>query len=156
MLFNLSVTHDDDLVANRHCLALVMGDIQAGRSNFSLNPAEFVPHVFTKLRIKIGKRFIEKKYLRFGDDGTRQCDPLLLSTGNLVWHSVGILADSHQVEHLPYSFFHLGFWYVLYLQTIGYVFPDIQMRKKSIALEHHANVSLVRRNTRHITSPQDD
>ena len=53
--------HDNEPIAERHCLYLVMRDEKAGDTKPALQALDFRAHGNAELRIQIGQRFIEQE-----------------------------------------------------------------------------------------------
>ena len=57
-----------------------MGNVDKGNAQLIFQTDQFVLHVLTHLEIQRAERFVEKKHLRFVDDGAGDGDSLLLTT----------------------------------------------------------------------------
>src|SRR5262249_32626514 len=82
-LLHNAAAHDDDAVAKRHRLDLIMGDIDRSRVESAVQLLELDTHLNAELRVEIGKRFVEQENLRVADDGAAECDTLALPAGKL-------------------------------------------------------------------------
>ena len=75
-----------------HGFALVMCDKDDRESKFPLQLFDLKAHAFTELRVKVGQRLVKQHDFRVGNNGTCQCDALLLTAGEisgiLLFHSV--------------------------------------------------------------------
>ena len=79
------------------------------------------------------------------DDGARERDALLLAARQTLRQAVLILRNLHDVENLVDFLLHLTLRDLAELQAVLDILTHRQMRENRIALEHHADVALVRR-----------
>ena len=77
-LLDHAVLHDHDRVAHRQRLFLVVRDVDKGDAQLSVHFLEFELHLLSHLQVERAERLVEKKNLRFVDDGAGDRDALLL------------------------------------------------------------------------------
>ena len=77
----MAFVHHDNAVTQRHCLDLIVRDVNHRCSEVIMEPRNLAPHLNAKLRIEIRQRLVEQKDLRLTHDRTSQCDTLALTTG---------------------------------------------------------------------------
>ncbi|MNN09825.1 hypothetical protein D3C81_1227290 [compost metagenome] len=88
--------HDDDAVAQRHRLGLVVGDVDRGDMEAAQQLVDVRAQGVAQLGVERGQRFIEQQHARLHGDGARQGHALALATRELVHAAVG---ERFQVHH---------------------------------------------------------
>lgn len=83
ILQDFPVVHQNDGITHAHRLFLVVGDEDRGGLQGIGHGAYLGAHLFPKLGVQGGKRFVEQDASGVGDDGPGQRDPLLLSAGEV-------------------------------------------------------------------------
>ncbi len=79
-LCNLSLGKNHHAVRHGQGLCLVMGHVDERGAQPALQAAQFLSHLHPQLEVEIRKRFVQQKQRRIQHHGTRNGDPLLLST----------------------------------------------------------------------------
>ena len=72
---------------------------------------------------------------------------MLLTAGNLIGETAGVFLNLHELQDVPYPLRDFLFAHVLKLQTVSNILIHGKVREQGVALEHHAHVALVGRNT---------
>jgi hypothetical protein len=107
---------------------------------------KFGSHGCTELSVKVGKRFVEKEYLRVTNDCTTESNTLLLTTGESLRLSVKEVSDVEDAG----SFFNAALDFFLRslaeLKTECHVVEYGHVRVKSVVLEYHRDVTVLRSN----------
>ena len=80
-LLDDTVFHNDDPVAHRHCLGLVMGDVDKGGLQALMQTADLRTHRGTQLGIQVGKRLVEQEYSWVTHHCASERHTLALTTG---------------------------------------------------------------------------
>ncbi len=80
-LLNNTVVHNDDSGTKSHSLCLVMGYVDDGCAQSLMKLGDLDTHLYTKLCVQVGKRFVHKEYLRITNDRTSHGNTLSLTTG---------------------------------------------------------------------------
>ena len=83
-LLNHSGAHVQDAIRKGHGLGLVVRDVKDSEAETALQILDLETHFLPHMRIKAGQRFVEQHYVRANRQSTRQCDPLLATTGQVV------------------------------------------------------------------------
>ena len=78
------VIHDDAMVGERHCLLLVMGDMNEGGADALLHGLELVLHLAPELEVEGAERLVEQQHGRLDDQGAGQRHALPLAAGELM------------------------------------------------------------------------
>ena len=92
-LHDISLVHNRDPVGDSQCLLLVMRNIYGCDAKPSLQLFDRCSHLNTQFGVQVGQGFIHQQNTGFNNKGARQCDPLLLSAGELVGFSGAQLVD---------------------------------------------------------------
>ena len=138
-----AVLHQDDVVGDRHGLALVVGDIDRRNPEGLLDPANLRPHLYPQLRVQVAQRLVKQKDARLHHQGPGQGDPLLLAAGKLVGHALLHVAQLHQPEDVGHLFPDLLPAELPELQPVGHVVEHVVMGKQRVALKDHGRIPLV-------------
>ena len=75
--------HDDDLVADRHRLVLVVRDVGDGQAEALLQAADLLAHRAAQARVEVRERLVEQQHRRLEDQRARERDALLLAAREL-------------------------------------------------------------------------
>ena len=121
-----------------------MGDIDGGDSKSVLDLLDDGSHLDPELCIEVRKRLVHEKDLRLDCQSSGKGDSLLLSAGELLGETVGILRDLHQGHELFGLGLYLFFRKLLVLESESNVLSYCEVWKDCIVLEHHSDVSLRR------------
>ena len=78
-LLEIAVLQDGDPVAHRHCLDLIVGDVDGRHPQAALQRGDLGPHLDTQLGIQVRQWFVHQEHGRLTDDGTPHCHPLTLA-----------------------------------------------------------------------------
>ena len=144
-LLDAPLAHDDDLVAHHQRFGLIVGDIDRGDADLVLDALELDAHLLAQLQIEVGQRFVEQEQPRPRDDGAGKRRALLLAAGELGGKLVGHAGEADEAQHRVHPFVDLGAVGFADFQRIGHVLAHRHVRPDRIALEHHADVALLRR-----------
>ena len=82
-LLDAAIAHHDNLVAHRHRLDLVMGDVDRGRLQALVQFLDLAAHRHAQLGVEVGQRLIEQKDLRVAHDRPPHRDALALAAREL-------------------------------------------------------------------------
>ena len=110
----------------------------------ALQRPDFVTQCDAYLRIKRGKRLVEKKRLRFRREGARERHPLLLAAGELVGVAIGNVGQLDQRQHLVDAAFPVARRSFCDFEAKGDVVRDRHIREKRVGLEYHPDPPLGR------------
>ena len=138
-----ALVHHGDAVGDRHCLLLVVGDIDRRDRKFLLQPDDLAAHLDPQLRVEVRERLVEQQHAWPDRDCACQRHPLLLAAGQFVDHAVAHAVQSDLLQAGLHAAFDLRRTLALDPQAIGDVFEHRQMRKQRIVLEHEADVALI-------------
>src|SRR5439155_21512277 len=91
---------DRDPVGERERLLLIVGHVDEGHPEASLEDPHLDPKLLAELRVEVGKRLIEQKDLRLDDQRARHRDALLLPARKLVRPSIAEAPKADKREGL--------------------------------------------------------
>ncbi|MNP39523.1 hypothetical protein D3C76_1331030 [compost metagenome] len=128
------------MVADGEGFFLVMGDEDGAGAAALENVAHFVAEPAAQLHVEVGKGLVEQQQLRFGCQGARQGDALLLATGQFMRIA---LAQTVELDQLQHFVDHPGRLWML-ADTECNVFGHGQVREQGVVLEHHADPAFLR------------
>lgn len=78
-----AMVHHRDAVGQRHCLGLIVGDVDDGGAGALVEGSEFILHRGPEMHVQIGKRLVEQHQRGCGDQAPRQCHTLALAAGKI-------------------------------------------------------------------------
>jgi hypothetical protein len=144
-LLDAAGAHDDDPVAERHRLALVVGDVERGDVQPALQLAEELADAEAQARVEIRQRLVEQEERRVTHERARQRDALPLAAGERGWPALQQLAEIQHTGDLLRLDASLGARYAAHAQRELDVGAHRQVWVKRVVLEDHRDVALVRR-----------
>ena len=109
-LLHPAVAHDDDAVAQRHRLDLVVGDVDRGGAEPLVQLLELDAHLHAQFGVEVGQRLVEQEHPRMAHDGAAQRDALALAARELARLALQVVADAEDVGRLLDALGDLGAW----------------------------------------------
>ena len=109
-LLDEAVAHDDDAVAERHGLDLVVGDVDKGGVDLLAQLDDLRAHLVAQLRVKVRQRLVHQEHLRVADDGAADGDTLPLAAGQRLGLAVEVLGDVQNLRGLAHLAVDLRPW----------------------------------------------
>ena len=143
-LLDDTVLHNNDTGSHGHSFDLVMCNVDEGCAESLVKLCKLGSHGSTELSIEVGKRFVEKEYLRLTDDSTTESNSLTLTTGQSLGLSVEEVLDVKDTSCFFNSSLDFFLGSLAELKTECHVFKHGHVRIKSVVLEHHGDVSVLR------------
>ena len=133
-----------------------MRDHHTGHAHFFNDVDQLELGLLTQFFVQRTQRLVQQQ--QFGLLGQAACQrhALLLPTRQLMWLALGKLAQLHQIEHFAGAPLNFVFGQAFALQAKGHVFPDIEVGEQGITLEHHVHRPVVRGQTRHVLTAQQN
>ena len=153
-LLDDAVLHHRDAVADGVGLLLVVGDEDGGQAQLALKAQQLLAHLHAQLGVQVRQRLVQQQHLRLDHDGAGERDALLLAARQLRRPAVGQMLQPDEVERRVHPPLDLRARHAPLLQPEGDVAAHCHMRPQRVALEHHADVALVRRQARDV-APAD-
>ena len=145
-LLDEAVLHNNDTGSHRHCLDLVVGNVDEGGADSLVKLGQLGSHRSTELCVEVGKRLVKKEYLGVTNDCTTECNTLLLTTGEslrLTVEKVGDVEDTSSLFNAALDLFLRG---LVQLQTEGHILEYGHVRIQSVVLEYHRDLTVLRSN----------
>ena len=155
-LLDAALVHDGDAVAQRHGLALVVGDVEEGDADLVVDEVELDLHVLAQLQVERGERLVEQQHLRVVDERPGDRDALLLPAADLVGLLVLVAVHLDEVEHGVDFAVDLLARLARDAQAEGDVVADAQVREQRVVLEHGVDAAHVRRQARDVAPVEED
>ena len=155
-VLNEPVVHDRDPVRHGQRLALVMRHIHEGDADLALNPLQLHLHRLAQLEVERAQRLIQQQRAGVVDQRSGERHPLLLAARQLSRAPLTPPGQVHDLQHLAHPAGDLGLGDRLAAQPEGHVLEHVHVREQGIGLEHHVDVTLVRRDVGHIGAVQPD
>ena len=144
-LLQAPAVHHRDAVAHRHRLDLVVRDVDRRHIEPPLQLVDLGAHLHPQLRIEVRERLVHQEGLRLADDRAPHGDALTLAareSARLALEEVLDLEDARRALD-PLLDFLLR--QLVELEAEGEVLLDGHVRIERVALEHHRDVALLRR-----------
>ncbi|MNG93382.1 hypothetical protein D3C79_523480 [compost metagenome] len=126
-------------------LALVMGHVDHGDAQALVDVLDLHLHMFTQLLVERAERFVHQHQLGLEHQRPGQGHALLLATRQLAGVALGEGIELDHVQHPLDPLADVGLAQVAHAQREGQVFGHGHVREQGVVLEHHADVTLVRR-----------
>ena len=82
-LLDVSVAQHRDPISERHCLHLVVGDVNHRSAECFVQLCDFHAHIEPQRGVQVGKRLVEQKYRRIAHDRASDSDTLALPARQL-------------------------------------------------------------------------
>ena len=142
-LLDHALVHHRHPMTHRHPLDLVVGHVDDGRGEPSLELDELGTRLGAELGVEIRERLVHEERLGLPDDRPRQCDPLALATGHLGRPAIEHLGQLESLGHLLDLPGPLVLRHPLVLERELDVAPGRHLRVQRVALEDHRHVALL-------------
>ncbi len=148
----MALMHDDEPIAERHRLHLVMGDEERGDAQAALQLADLRAHLHAQLGIEIRQRLVEQEKLGLAHDGTAHRDALALPAGKLARLAIEEGGDAEQPGGVVDAAADLVPPHAADLEAIGHVVEHAHMRIERVVLEDHRDVAVRRLERRDVAA----
>ena len=143
-LHDVAVAHDNDPVAQRHGLRLVMCHVDKGGIHALAQLDDLRAHLVSQLRVQIGQGLVHQENLRLTDDGAPDRDALPLAAGQSLRLAFEILGDVKDARGPLDPLVDLVLRHLAQLQRKGHIFVHRHMRVQRVVLEDHRDVAVLR------------
>ena len=148
-LLDLAVLHDDNAVAQGHCLGLVVRDVHEGRIDLLAQLDDLCAHLVPELCVEVRERLVHEEDLRLTHDGAADSDTLALAAGEGLRLAVEVLGDAQGLCSLADLLVDLVLRKLPQLQRECHVVVDGHVRVEGIGLEDHCDIAVLRRHVVH-------
>ena len=143
-LLDEAVAHDDDAVAERHGLDLVVRDVDERGVDLLAQLDDLGAHLVAELGVEVGQRLVHQEDLRAADDGAADGDTLPLAAGQGLGLTVEVLRDVEDLGGLFDLAVDLRLGDLLQLEGEGHVIIDGHVGIERVVLEDHGDVAVLR------------
>ncbi|MNQ09483.1 hypothetical protein D3C85_223000 [compost metagenome] len=137
--------HHDDAVGHGHGFHLVVRDVDHGVAQALVQGLDLGAHLHAQLRIQVGQRLVEEEQRGLAHHGAAHGDALALSARERARQAVQVGREVEQAGGLFDARAEVAFGLAARARAEGDVLVDRQVRVERIALEHHRDVALLRR-----------
>ena len=148
-LLDKTVLHNDYSGRHGHSLDLVMGNIKEGSLETLVNLGKLGPHLGAELSVKVGERLVKKEYLRLTDDCAAESNTLLLSAGESLRAAIKQVDDVENTGSFLNAALDLFLRSLAELKSERHVVENGHVRIKSVVLEDHRDIAVLRGNIVH-------
>ncbi len=122
-----------------------MRDIDKGRAEPLVQLADLRARLDAQLGVEVGQRLVHQEHRRVAYDGTSERHALALAARERFGLAIEILRDREHVRRLLDTLVDLRLGYLAQLETERHVVVDRHVRVQGVALEHHRDVAILRR-----------
>ena len=148
-LLQLALAHDRDAIAHRHRLDLVVRDVDRRHADVALELRDLGAHLDPQLRVEVGQRLVHQERGGLADDRASHRHPLALPTGERTRLAVEERLEVEDPRRIFHALVDLRLLLLPETQAEGDVVVDGQVRVERVALEHHRDVPVARRDLVH-------
>ena len=147
---------DGDAVAHRQSLGLIVGHVQGGDAELTLQGSDLRTGLHTELGIQVGQRLIHEEDLRLTNDCTAHGHALTLTTGQSLRLTIEVLGQVEDLSGLLDALADLFLRGAGDLQGEAHVVGDGHVRVQSVVLEDHCDVAVLRLHRGDIIATDED
>ena len=144
-LHDMAVSHDDDPVRERHCLDLVVRDVNDRGLDLLVEFLDFGPHLCAQFRVEVRERLVKQEGIRVADDSPAHGHTLPLAAGQFGRRAVHESGKAENAGGLIDCGIHLIARLARNLQAESQVLAHGHMRVERVILKHHRDVAFPRR-----------
>ena len=155
-LHELAELHHRDPVAHRHGLDLVVGDVDGGDAEVGLELGDVGAGLHPHLRVEVRQRLVHAEHLRVADDRAAHGHPLALTTGQGLGLALEELLETQDLGGLGDALVALVGGDLGHLESEGHVVRDGHVRVQRVVLEHHRDVTVLRRDVGDVAVADED
>ena len=145
VLLDAPAVQQDHAVGHRHRLDLVVRDVHHRDAELALQRADLLPHFRAQLRVEVRQRLVHQAHRRLVDDRAAQRHALLLAAGELRRLAREQRRQPEQLGDAREPRPAIGVGDAPHAQAEQDVLGHGEVRKQRVALEHHRDVALRRR-----------
>ena len=142
-LLDEAVLHDDDPVAHRHRLGLVVGDVDEGGAQALVQLGDLRAHRGAQLGVEVGERLVEQEDRRVADHRAPERDALPLSARKRLGLAVEQVLDVEHLGRLMHLAVDLLLGGLAQLKAERHILIDGHVRVERVVLEDHRDVAVL-------------
>ncbi|MPM84688.1 hypothetical protein SDC9_131761 [bioreactor metagenome] len=142
-LLDITVFHNDDAVAQRHGLGLVMGNIHKRGVDVLAQLDQLSTHLIAQLCVEVAQRLVHEEDLRMANNCAADGDTLALTAGERLGLSLQILGDTENLRRFLHLLVDLSLGNLAQLESERHVFIHGHMRVERVVLEDHRDVAIL-------------
>ena len=143
-LLELAFAQHGHPVAHRHCLHLIVRDVDRGGPDFPLNAGDLSSHLRSQLGVEVRERLVHQEDLGVAHDRPSHRHPLPLASGELPWLALELVAEAEDLRRRLHPLPDLGGRHLAHLERERDVLEDRHVRVEGVVLKHHRDVALAR------------
>lgn len=147
---------NSDTLPQRERVFMIMSDIQKCARFTGMNLQELMTQLKPEVRRQAGKRFIHQKDGRFADKRPAKGDALGFASGKFPWPALQQGGQLKRLGQLRCPLSDFGFRDVPKAKRKRKIFSDREVRIERVRLEDKADVALVGRQSRDVTTVKND
>ncbi len=155
-LLQLPEPQHGDSIPHRHRLDLVVGDVDGGGAEPSLQRGDLGAGLHAQFRIQVRQRLVHAEHLRLTHDRAAHRDALTLTAGQLGRLAVQELGEVQDLGRILDLLAPLVGGDAAQLQRETHVLGDGLVRVERVVLEHHRDVAVLGRHARHVLAADLD
>src|SRR5699024_5213818 len=144
-LVHLAVAQQSDAIRHGQGFFLVVGNKNGRDVQFFLQLSDDIAHLYAKLGVQIGQRFVHQQDPRFDDQGACQCHTLPLSARQFGRVAFGQVTQLDAFQDGMDFLLDLAGRKASYSQPVSGVVKYRLVGEQGVILKHHASIALVRR-----------
>ena len=139
-----AVAHDRDPLAHRHCLDLVVGDVDHRGPEALVDACDLGAGLDAKLGVQVGERLVHEEHGGLAHDRPAERDALALAAGELLGLAVQQLLQLEDARGVVDALVDVGLGHLAQLEAEREVVADRHVRVERVALEDHGDVAILR------------
>ena len=144
-MLNDTGAHHQNAVRQGHRLRLIVRHVQNGKTKTALQVLDLKTHLLAEMRVQAGQRLVEQHDVGPDHQRTRQCDPLLAATREIIRTALRRRQQIGVAQRLFGARHDFGIGQLAHAQGEGHVLEHRQMRPDREGLKHHAEIALLGR-----------
>ena len=147
---------DGDTITHGQSLGLIVGHVQGGDTQLTLQSGDLGTGLHTELGVEVGQRLIHEEDLRLTDDCTAHSHALTLATGQSLRLTIKVLGQVEDLSGLLDALADLFLRSAGDLQGEAHVVGHGHVRVQSVVLEHHCDVAVLRLHRGDVLATDED
>ena len=155
-LGNAALVHQRDFVRHGQGFFLIVCDEHRGDPRFLHQIENDVTHLHAHFGVEVGQGLVHQQNPRTNYQRPRQGNPLSLATAHLRRITFGQVSETDAFQRFHGTGIDFGAGNLAGAQAVGDVLESRFIGKQGVVLKHHADVSVVGGNVRHLVLIEQD